>query len=45
LFYDERSQADAAEVLGVTDRTVRHRWQSARLHLHEALRGCWPEGS
>lgn len=29
---------EAAEILGVTDRTVRNRWVRARLQLHAALR-------
>jgi RNA polymerase sigma-70 factor (ECF subfamily) len=43
LFYAGRSQAEAAEILGVSERTVKRRWQSARIALHEALRGQWPE--
>lgn len=43
LFYQELSQDEAAEVLGVDTRTVRRRWQSARLALHDALNGQWPE--
>jgi RNA polymerase sigma-70 factor (ECF subfamily) len=43
LFYHELSQADAATLLGVSERTVKRRWQSARLLLHAALQGKWPE--
>jgi RNA polymerase sigma factor (sigma-70 family) len=43
LWYKGLSQAEAAEVLGVSDRTIKRRWQSARLHLHEALGGQLPE--
>lgn len=37
LFYKGLSQEEAAEVLGVSLRTVKRRWQSARCILHEAL--------
>jgi RNA polymerase sigma factor (sigma-70 family) len=43
LWYQGLSQAEAAELLGVSDRTVKRCWQSARLRLHEALRGEVPE--
>ncbi len=33
LWYEELSQAEAAAVLGVTERTVLRRWHSARLKL------------
>jgi RNA polymerase sigma factor (sigma-70 family) len=42
LFYQGLNQAEAAAVLGVSDRTVKRRWQSARLALHEALGGQLP---
>jgi RNA polymerase sigma-70 factor (ECF subfamily) len=42
LFYQGLSQGEAASVLGVSDRTVKRRWQSARLTLHEALGGRLP---
>jgi RNA polymerase sigma factor (sigma-70 family) len=42
LFYQGLSQAEAAGLLGVTDRTVKRRWQSARLALFEALGGRLP---
>jgi len=35
-------QAEAAALLGVSDRTVKRRWQSARLHLVDALHGQLP---
>jgi RNA polymerase sigma-70 factor (ECF subfamily) len=38
LWYDELNQAEAAEVLGVSVRTVKRRWQSARLQLARSLR-------
>jgi RNA polymerase sigma factor (sigma-70 family) len=38
LFYDGISQPEAADVLGVSIRTVKRRWQQAKLALHEASR-------
>jgi RNA polymerase sigma-70 factor (ECF subfamily) len=43
LWYQGLTQAEAAEVLGVSDRTIKRRWQTARLHLHDALGGRLPE--
>jgi RNA polymerase sigma-70 factor (ECF subfamily) len=43
LWYQGLSQAEAAELLGVSERTVKRRWQAARLRLHEALGGDVPE--
>jgi RNA polymerase sigma-70 factor (ECF subfamily) len=37
LYYQELSQAEAAELLGISERTVKRRWQSARLLLHQLL--------
>lgn len=37
LWYQELSQAEAAELLNVSDRTIKRRWASARLLLHKAL--------
>jgi len=34
LFYEAMTQDDAARVLGVNVRTVKRRWQAARLRLH-----------
>ena len=42
LFYHGMDQAEAAEALGVSDRTVRSRWRRARLALIEALGGRLP---
>jgi RNA polymerase sigma-70 factor (ECF subfamily) len=42
IWYQGLSQAEAAEVLGVHERTVKRRWQSARLKLYEALGGELP---
>jgi RNA polymerase sigma factor (sigma-70 family) len=38
LWYDELAQDEVAEVLGVSVRTVKRRWQAARLKLAQALR-------
>ena len=43
LWYQGLNQAEAAELLGVSERTIKRRWQAARLHLHEALHGEIPE--
>ena len=43
LWYQGLSQAEAAELLNVTERTVKRRWQTARLKLYEALQGEVPE--
>lgn len=37
LWYGGLNQADAAKVLEISLATLKRRWQSARLHLHEAL--------
>jgi len=37
LVYHGLTQIEAAEVLGVSDRTVKKRWRDARLKLYEAL--------
>jgi RNA polymerase sigma-70 factor (ECF subfamily) len=42
LWYQELTQEEAAQVLGVTDRTVRSRWRDARSHLVKALGGQLP---
>ncbi|HEY7329601.1 MAG TPA: sigma-70 family RNA polymerase sigma factor [Gemmataceae bacterium] len=38
LFYQDVSQPDAAALLGISVRSVKRRWQKARL----LLRGAWP---
>jgi RNA polymerase sigma factor (sigma-70 family) len=43
LWYHGLSQAEAAEMLGISERTLQRRWQSARLKLFEALQGELPE--
>jgi RNA polymerase sigma-70 factor (ECF subfamily) len=37
LWYQDLSKAQAAKILGVDERTVRRRWQAARLKLHAKL--------
>jgi RNA polymerase sigma factor (sigma-70 family) len=44
LWYQELSQAEAATLLNVSERTIKRRWASARLRLHEVLRGKLPDG-
>ena len=43
LWYQGLSQAEAAKLLNVSERTIKRRWQAARLKLHEALEGEVPE--
>jgi RNA polymerase sigma-70 factor (ECF subfamily) len=43
LWYEGLTQAEAAQVLGVTDRTVKNRWRSAKLELQRLL-GEGPSG-
>ena len=43
IWYQGLSQAEAAELLNVSERTIKRRWQAARLRLHEALKGEVPE--
>jgi RNA polymerase sigma-70 factor (ECF subfamily) len=42
LFYEGLTQDEAAAVLGVSPRTVKRRWQAARLRLARALGGHRP---
>ena len=42
LWYQGLSQAEAATLLGVTERVVKYRWRSARLELHRRLGGRMP---
>ena len=41
-FYQGLPQPEAAALLQTSLRTVKRRWQSARLMLRDALRGQWP---
>jgi RNA polymerase sigma factor (sigma-70 family) len=43
LWYQGLTQVEAAALLTVTPRTVKRRWASARLKLHECLGGQLPE--
>ena len=43
LWYQGLSQAEAAALLGVSERTIKRRWQAARLWLHQALEGILPD--
>jgi len=43
LFYQGLSQAEAAQVLGVTVRTVQRRWHTALVALHDILKDHWPD--
>lgn len=38
LWYQELVQEDAAKLLGISIRTLKRRWQSARIKLYEALK-------
>jgi RNA polymerase sigma-70 factor (ECF subfamily) len=42
LFYEGLSQPEAAALLQTSLRTVKRRWQQARLRLRDAVRGQWP---
>jgi RNA polymerase sigma-70 factor (ECF subfamily) len=42
VWYQELSQAEAAALLGVSERTVKRRWAAARLELHRVLAGTLP---
>jgi DNA-directed RNA polymerase specialized sigma24 family protein len=42
LFYQGLSQAEAAAVLDVSERTIKRRWQTARRRLVQTLRGKMP---
>lgn len=37
LWYEEMTQPEAAEILGISLATLKRRWQSARIRLSEAL--------
>jgi RNA polymerase sigma-70 factor (ECF subfamily) len=43
VWYQGLSQAEAAELLGISERTVKRRWQAGRVKLYEALGGEVPE--
>ncbi len=37
LWFHELTQAEAAEIAGISERTVQRRWVQARLRLHAAM--------
>lgn len=37
IFYDGLNQTETAKILGISDRTVRQRWKSAKVILHKRL--------
>lgn len=43
LWYQGLSQAEAGKALGISDRTVKRRWQAARMRLYQSLRGEPPD--
>jgi RNA polymerase sigma-70 factor (ECF subfamily) len=43
LYYHELSQDEAAERLGIDERTVQRRWRSAKLNLARLMRGEMPK--
>jgi RNA polymerase sigma-70 factor (ECF subfamily) len=45
LYYDGLSQAESANILSVSVRTVQRRWHSALQLLHERVGDQWPESS
>lgn len=42
LWYQGLSQADAAALLGVTERTIQRRWQQAKIKVHKMMKGNLP---
>lgn len=42
IIYEGLSQAEVSQLLQVSVRTVKRRWQRARLILRDGLRGEWP---
>lgn len=44
LWYQGMTQGEAAVVLEVDVRTIKRRWQAARIQLHESLDGAPPPG-
>ncbi|QDU62994.1 RNA polymerase sigma factor [Planctomycetes bacterium Pan216] len=43
LWYGGLGQSEAARILDVSERTVKRRWQSARIRLYDSLHGELPE--
>lgn len=42
LLYQGLSQTEAAQLLQLSPRTIKRRWQKARLRLQQELEGQWP---
>lgn len=42
IFYQGRTQDEAAQILKLSTRTIKRHWQAARLKLHDALEGRLP---
>jgi RNA polymerase sigma factor (sigma-70 family) len=42
-YYFDLPHAEAAEVMGVSTRTLGRLWREARVDLHRRLRGFWPD--
>jgi RNA polymerase sigma-70 factor (ECF subfamily) len=42
LFYQGVTQVDAAKLLGIPLRSLKRRWQEAKLRLRDGMRGEWP---
>jgi RNA polymerase sigma-70 factor (ECF subfamily) len=42
VYYGGATQQEVAGMLGVSDRTVKRRWRSAKILLGQALQGEWP---
>lgn len=42
VWYQGMSHAEAAALLGISERTVQRRWRQACLHLHDVLKGLPP---
>lgn len=43
IWYQGLTQVEAADLLGVTERTVKRRWQTARQRLQDVLHGERPD--
>jgi DNA-directed RNA polymerase specialized sigma24 family protein len=42
MYFHGLNQAEAAELLGVTERTVRRYWTAARVKLYQGLKNFMP---
>ena len=45
LWYQDLSQEEAAELLGVDESTVKRRWRAARFKFNDALKGWLPDSA